>query len=257
MKDQLIQFVWNGVDHLFAKRSIKSPKESLLNTAANLFTTGESYYYIIDFVDPSSFNYFSPNTAKLLNIDPDTYNVERMMQLIHPEDIEHAHQCEKCIFDFIENKIPLEKIFDYKFNYQIRVKINGVYKMVLHQALTLSTDGFGRLSKVLSVDTIIEHITSVNRKKLSIIGLRGAPSYYSLEPDLKTYLDHPSQHIMFTPRELEVIHYFMDGLTAKEVATRMSLSEETIRSHRKNCLRKANCSNMTSLVAFCIKSGWI
>ncbi|MCX6248193.1 MAG: response regulator transcription factor [Bacteroidetes bacterium] len=58
----------------------------------------------------------------------------------------------------------------------------------------------------------------------------------------------------FTERELEVLHYFCKGLTAKEVADRLCRSIKTIEAHRSSLLEKTNTRNTINLVLYAIKN---
>ena len=51
-------------------------------------------------------------------------------------------------------------------------------------------------------------------------------------------------------REMEVVRLIADGLNSEEIATRLFLSEHTVKTHRKNILEKLNLSNTAELVNF-------
>ena len=53
-----------------------------------------------------------------------------------------------------------------------------------------------------------------------------------------------------TKRELEIIRYIADGLTNKEIAAKLSLSNVTVDTHRKNMLAKLQLKNTASLVKY-------
>jgi DNA-binding CsgD family transcriptional regulator len=59
---------------------------------------------------------------------------------------------------------------------------------------------------------------------------------------------------MFSRREKEIIYLIAKGLSSKAVANRLFVSHETIKTHRKNMLRKIREANKTeSLLEFCIE----
>lgn len=62
---------------------------------------------------------------------------------------------------------------------------------------------------------------------------------------------------IISPVEKRVIYSIIKGRTTKEIASEIYRSEETIKSHRKNLLKKFNCKNMPELIAFLIKHGFI
>ncbi|BEU27479.1 hypothetical protein PBP221_76190 (plasmid) [Paraburkholderia sp. 22B1P] len=57
-----------------------------------------------------------------------------------------------------------------------------------------------------------------------------------------------SLYNLLTPREREVIHYVVEGLMNKQIATRMHLSEITIKIHRSTAMRKMEAGSVAELV---------
>jgi DNA-binding NarL/FixJ family response regulator len=58
-----------------------------------------------------------------------------------------------------------------------------------------------------------------------------------------------------TNREMEVLRLITMGKTSKEVADRLSLSVETIRSYRKSMMRKLGVRNIASLIHVAMEEG--
>jgi DNA-binding NarL/FixJ family response regulator len=71
-----------------------------------------------------------------------------------------------------------------------------------------------------------------------------------LEPDSKTA--HP-----LSPRELEVLKLVSEGLTNKEIAYRLGLSQRTIQFHLNSIFNKTDTASRTEATAFALKQGWI
>ena len=57
---------------------------------------------------------------------------------------------------------------------------------------------------------------------------------------------------IFSKREKEIIRHMTNGLTSKEIAERLHISNDTVRTHRKNILRKAGVTNTISLIKYAI-----
>jgi len=51
-----------------------------------------------------------------------------------------------------------------------------------------------------------------------------------------------------TDREKEIIDYVCQGFTNKEIATRLTLSEHTIKAHLNRIFRKFNASSRSKLI---------
>ena len=60
-----------------------------------------------------------------------------------------------------------------------------------------------------------------------------------------------------TDREIALLQFVADGLTNKEIAVRLSLSEETIKSYLQRILAKLEARNRAHAVALGFEQGWI
>ncbi|MBE8719609.1 response regulator transcription factor [Sphingobacterium pedocola] len=60
-----------------------------------------------------------------------------------------------------------------------------------------------------------------------------------------------------SPAELKVIDLLAEGMESKEVAEKLFVSEHTVRTHRKNILKKMKCKNMIEVVKTALVEGWI
>lgn len=62
---------------------------------------------------------------------------------------------------------------------------------------------------------------------------------------------------VLSQREIEVVEYIAQGLTAAQVADKMCLSVHTINTHRKNIFKKLNVNSTTELVRYALKTALI
>jgi DNA-binding NarL/FixJ family response regulator len=72
-------------------------------------------------------------------------------------------------------------------------------------------------------------------------------------PQLKEgsyFFDDFLKKYQLTKREVEIIRLVCQGLSSREIATKLFLSEFTINTHRKNILRKADIRNTAELIHF-------
>ncbi|MCC6415903.1 MAG: response regulator transcription factor [Opitutaceae bacterium] len=58
-----------------------------------------------------------------------------------------------------------------------------------------------------------------------------------------------------SPREIEVARLVCEGLSSKEVATRLNLSVRTVEKHRSNLMEKLGVREVASLVRYCVQIG--
>lgn len=66
----------------------------------------------------------------------------------------------------------------------------------------------------------------------------------------------PSTH-PFSPREHEVLGLAAQGLTNKEIAFRLGLSERTVQFHMNSLFNKTGTQSRTEVVAVAFRKGWI
>ena len=66
-----------------------------------------------------------------------------------------------------------------------------------------------------------------------------------------------STSVSLTPRELEILEWMASPNTYKQIATQLSVSEETIRTHAKNILEKMKQPNRAQAVLAAMRIGLI
>jgi two-component system response regulator NreC len=52
----------------------------------------------------------------------------------------------------------------------------------------------------------------------------------------------------FSEREMEVLSLIKEGLTSREIADILTLSEDTVEGHRRNMIKKSGAKNMIVVV---------
>jgi DNA-binding NarL/FixJ family response regulator len=65
-------------------------------------------------------------------------------------------------------------------------------------------------------------------------------------------IEHP-----FSPREHEVLTLAAYGLTNKEIAYRLGISERTVQFHINSIFNKTTTNSRTEAVALALRNGWI
>ena len=257
--------IWKSHENYLGIKPYTGPAPNIAGYLANLFCPGAYYYYIID--SPTlTFDIVSDTTQQLLGISAEDFTLQTLMEIIHPDDIHFMMKCEDVVAHFLKNCVSPEQMVNYKISYCLREKtVNNGYRLFLLQTITMKTTSDGALLKVFGSHTDISHITKVNNKKLSFIGLNGAPSFLEIDVFDKTVLDdyRPfnwsaiSKSHPFSNREMEIIKHLAAGLTTEEIAERLFVTNNTVDTHRRNILAKAGSKNTTALVVDCLQKGYI
>jgi hypothetical protein len=77
-------------------------------------------------------------------------------------------------------------------------------------------------------------------RELAIFGQEAAPIFAPL-----------------SPREVEILDNIARGMTNKQVAYALSISEQTVKNHMSSILRKLSVNDRTQAVVYAMKQGWI
>jgi DNA-binding NarL/FixJ family response regulator len=60
-----------------------------------------------------------------------------------------------------------------------------------------------------------------------------------------------------SPREVEILDNIAQGMTNKQVAYALSISEQTVKNHMSSILRKLSVNDRTQAVVYAMRQGWI
>ncbi len=246
--------LYGSYDKYLAKSSVNAKPVTIETVLASIFCPGKFFHYLLD--SPTlTLKAVSDQTKEIFGLDLEGKSLEALLDLIHPEDFSFVMACEAYVADFVSNKLKPDQICKYKFSYCVRLKTrNDIFKLFLLQNIAIDTTSDGQLLKVLGIHSDISHITSFNNYKLSIFGLNGEPSFLGINVQDS---NPGSQVNLFSDREIEVIRLLAQGFLGKEIAAKLHVSEETIKSHKKNAMRKSGAKNSSQLVGFSLTNGLI
>ena len=60
-----------------------------------------------------------------------------------------------------------------------------------------------------------------------------------------------------TNREMEILELIIEGLSNKEIALRLSISQQTVKNHVTSILAKLNLSDRTQAAIYALRHGWV
>jgi two-component system nitrate/nitrite response regulator NarL len=132
----------------------------------------------------------------------------------------------------------------------------SIEKEQIVQALQLGARGI--VLKDAPTDILLKSIRAVTDGKVWV----GENSVTDLVEILRKYLPpapggsraakDSKKTFGLTPRELEVVESIVSGFTNKEIATKYSISEQTVKHHLRNIFDKVGVSNRLELALFAI-----
>ncbi len=170
------------------------------------------------------------------------------------------------LLDFLNRKQPDILILDVKLpgmqGPELALSIKDKYPGIKIIFLSSNTDkqtidkaikagGVGYLSKDITEQEFITALDKISQGN----------TYYSQNIQ-QIIFDGFTQAIKSTKdtlplseREIEIIKYFAEGFSYKEIAERLFISTRTVEAHKRNIMDKLNLKTTVDLVKFAIKNG--
>lgn len=107
----------------------------------------------------------------------------------------------------------------------------------------------GYLSKNVSSKKIIQTIHQIAE------GESVLPA--NLTSHLLNSLTHPQCQEALTARELDVLQYLSEGMGNKEIACKLNISQNTVKTHVRRILGKLNLRSRTEAATYALKNGLV
>lgn len=80
----------------------------------------------------------------------------------------------------------------------------------------------------------------------------------SVEAYSGPYALDPNEHFVpLSHREMEILEFVTRGLSNKEIASRLQISQQTVKNHMTSILKKLNVQDRTQAAVYAIKHGWV
>ena len=175
-----------------------------------------------------------------------------MLSLIFPEDaIALAPIYEKSSAAVMA--LPREDRMYFRFDYNLRVKtLMGTVINLYQQTTPLALNDVGYPYLMLAVcsditefkvDDVINYKVTLNKPNEQVKVLLSGSS--------------KENTIRLSAREKEIIEHLAHGHDSRGIATKLSISHDTVRTHRKNILEKTGAKNAVHLVRMAVANGWV
>lgn len=113
----------------------------------------------------------------------------------------------------------------------------------------------GYLLKNLSVSKLLASLRALERGEAAISRTMMARILEEFAAPVQPTVPQPSPLVGLTSREIEVLQELADGITNQEIATRLYISENTVKNHIHNILEKLALHNRREAIDFARKNG--
>ncbi len=217
--------------------------------------------YLLDYTT-GRYLIMSNEAKQVMGLDPGGFmegGIAYMVEHYHPD---HFKLFNNKIFDtrlnFLKSIRP-EEHANYIFTYNHRFKdTKGRYADYLQRNCFIKSDAAG--NPLVSFGMIINYNHFGTQAKVvhTIEKLFTSESgTYAELVDKKLFLLHMEDEELFSRREKEVLLWLAEGLTSKEIADKLHVSEHTIINHKRHMQEKSNSPNTVALVSFALRKGII
>jgi DNA-binding CsgD family transcriptional regulator len=214
-----------------------------LNQMASVKNSGLSVY---DFFKKEH-AYNSYNFNELFGYQDGKIETEYFDSRIHPED--HLDLMKigiKSLFFFYQ--LPLSSRKHYKALNEYRIlKGNNEYVRIIEQHQVLELDKKGNVWLALSVVDISPNQDLSDGVLSQMINTKSGEIY---TPEIN---EKEKQALSISKREAEILNLIKEGLLSKEISSKLSISTNTVNTHRQNILKKLGVNNSFEAISFASK----
>lgn len=206
--------------------------------------SGPSFCYVAEMPE-LQFYYFSESVEKIIGRTPQEMVASNGHLLLGSYDGD---------FDLITKITAKSYEALHKLDFETRKEssINLYYNMknyltnrsfaVVQQAFPLTFDDKGFMKGFVAVTTDISFYTNIKQPKGAIVS-RDGEVMFEITSDILV-------ENRLSDREFEILKLFAQGKTNEHVADELNLSYHTVRTHRKNILKKTNFSTLEDVIAY-------
>lgn len=138
-----------------------------------------------------------------------------------------------------------------------QVIILSMYDDELHVMRALQAGAKGFIVKKSSLAELVDALRTVARGGSHLSAEISGMLVRRIQAGRLAPEPAPAALSSLSPRELQVLRLVAEGKSSKEIAVALDLELETIRSYRKNMMKKLGVNNAPSLTRFAVASGLV
>ncbi len=178
--------------------------------------------------------------------------VNFVMDSYHPDDLKLFN--DQIFTDRLKvlEAIPINQHKDHIFSFNYRVKNGkGVFINILQRNAFIQSDENGQPLLSLGVVTNVNHFKTEN----PVIQLieKVDPLTGNVEVVQKSSYYLREEDKIFSKREKEILPWLAEGLTSKQIADKLFISEHTVINHKRNMHHKSDTQNTAALISFAFR----
>ena len=202
---------------------------------------GTSYSYILNH-----------KTDKIKDVEPIILEIhpfeklpkkyQEITNLYCKEDIDFVKFAEKKGLEYLKN-IDKKDIYVIEYAFRIRNYLNQFVYFV-HQTIHNFSEDNGRINFTYHRNIYLDILIQQNKYFVTIRNLKK-----NLIESTFMYDSLKNEFPNLSKREREIANMILDGVSDRQISERLFISYNTVRTHRKNILRKTECKSGLELLS--------
>jgi DNA-binding CsgD family transcriptional regulator len=215
-----------------------------------------SMFFLFDNVNPG-YHFVSKSAAGVLGYSREEIidnGFAWLFSLLSPAELEYKKKCMDDVFGFIRTLGPEEVLRSCVRFDTVAMRKDGTAIHLLEEMMfpEVDTSGAPLLTSCFLHD-LSDYGNSGQRQCTILLETDGGrETVFS-----KRYLIGKKGSGPLSPREIEVLEQFSQGLNTRQVAERLFVTENTIKTHRKSILFKLNVQNTAEAVKVSMQNDWL
>lgn len=234
-----IKKIWSENTETPEKAEFKDSRFIKLVNLLNSTSIGKHFVYVLN-PFKGQFEYVSEEIRKVLGFDPEEFNLEFYISLVHPEDLPFVMEIQGKVAEFCNTNIPEERM-EYKYCYDFRLRTKeGNYIQAYLQYFYLEMNKNFQAMRVMTILSDISHIKIGGTPHLSVFRMSDGL--------VKIVNEKRINRITLTAKENEIFEFLIKGFTSQDIGEALGISKHTVDTHRRNILKRNECSNTSELL---------
>ncbi|MCF0072993.1 response regulator transcription factor [Dyadobacter sp. CY261] len=171
---------------------------------------------------------------------------------IHVDDRVTYFNVSKALLSFVTSHAADLVPFESNFHINYRIKnSDDVYVPILRQSSVMILNERHEIEAYLSLCTDMTNILDSIRIRWHMFGPKSEkfPQFLYQYANKKTGI--------FSDRELEILQLLIEGYSSTEIGEKLFISLNTVNTHRKSLMKKANVKKTVELIAFAREKGYL
>ena len=243
---QQIKQVYKHIFRSYDKPYLEKHIEKIIEL--DNFLPYSSTFFCITNTQDLTFEYISKNMTACLGLDINQLKAQGMRSLwsrMHPDDIEHWLKALNELMNFTLKKIDEKDRMRMSYTWNYRLKnLEEKYVNIIQNTTPLEFDTSGKPIIGLAHYTVLD--INIELPITATAKLLNDQNEYETK-----YFNNFSQkllHYGISNRERDIVRLLVLNYSSKDIAEKLSISPNTVDTHRRNILKKLNISSTGELI---------